>query len=1015
MKTPYKYIPFLCLGAVIGGCSDDNMRLPSEESGEQLPITLSAAYPTATRASDAGFEDGDNMGVYVLDYSGDIAEEITSDDIHAKNVKYSFNASDNSWTGTTTLYWSSNTTPADIIGYYPFISTINDETAVPFSVARRQDVADNTSQLGGYEGSDFLWAKAEKVMPTTSRVDLTCQHLMAGVRVTLAEGTGFSSGEWSSLDKQVLVSNVCPDAEVNLANGEVTVKSGSVISITPYKYNEDWRAVVVPQTIKANTNLISVSVDGVSYNLVKDTDFTYQSGKMHPFTITVNKRSAQGDYEFVLTDEAIIAWIDDVDFRDGLMRQYVTVNVDTAGTLAECIKKAGLNPATITALKVKGELSSADFGYIRENCEMLSAINLKETVTYGREDENNEKYVLPGQAFYELSTLTHVIFPEKIKKIGAQAFMGTNLMGSLVLPEGLEVLDYGVFNYCGNLMGTLTLPSTLRVIGGGAFTGAGLGGDLLLPPNLEAIGGDAFAGCNFTGELILPDSLKEIYEAAFAGLHFTGNLVLPQGLKVLLDRAFVGCTFTGYLTLPEGMVEIPSQAFLGCGFRGELKLPSTIRRLGSNAFEDNKFSKIIFPKNMNYIGSGCFKGNNRLSGTLTIPEGISAINYSTFADCNLLDEVIIGEDITKIEGDAFGRCYNLSSIVCNNPEPPVLTIYRFDGEYEAFNGIPKDNFTLQVPEKSVALYSQAKGWKEFKRISAYSNFVCRPATACALTNSHQETLVINSDGDWEVTHIPDWCSLSRTSGSGKTELNLTIKDMSKGSGNRSDYIEFSLKGTDFTTKCDVSQYDYQYAEDECITLQKATRGNGVNILFLGDGFDGEAISKGEYLELVNEQMEAFFGVEPYTTYRDYFNVYACISLSQETGVNTVNTWRNTRFQTLFTHSCSGTGNLMLDDIDAVFDYAVANSPLTGERMSQSVVILTLNSDEYGGSTSLTWNGSAVSICSRSTDPYPSDTRGIVQHEACGHAFGKLAEEKIAHNRYLTPGEGQTINEMHEKG
>ncbi len=1012
MNTPYKFFLFLCAGLSLISCSDDNLRSRSENSETQLPIILSASYPSSTRVSDSGFEDGDKMGVYVIDYNGDEQGNLSSADLHADNISFSFNASDNSWSGASTLYWTSNTTPADIIGYYPFVSNIDNPEVLSFSISRRQDLSGSENELGGYEESDFLWAMAEKVMPTSSRVNLTFNHLMAGVRISLAEGSGFSSGEWTKLSKDVLINNICPNAEINLSTGEVDVKSGKSVSISPYKYNEDWRGVVVPQTIKGNSTLISVTVDGITYNLKKTADFTYQSGKMHPFTITVNKNEATGDLQFLLSEEAVVAWIDDADFRDGLIRQYLTVSVEKGGTLKDAFGKAGLDPSSVTALKLVGELSEDDFSYMRTNCKMLSAVNLKETVTYS----GDEKYVIPGQAFYEVSTLTHVVFPEKVVRIGGQAFKGTSLFGSLILPEGLEILDNGVFYDCRNLIGSLYLPSSLRVIGGGAFQYTGLNGSLILPPHLETIGGDAFVECDFSGELVLPESLKEIYEGAFVGNNFTGNLVIPQGLTLLGDRAFEHSGFTGYLKLPEGMTEISNQIFFGCGFRGELKLPSTLKRIGNKAFANTKFSSIIFPKNLNYLGESSFSGCSRLSGTLTLPSGLQAINHSAFADCLLLDEVILSEDIIKVEGDAFGRCYNLSSIVCNNPKPPLLTTFKWDSNtYGAFDGIPKDNFTLQVPEKSIESYSRAEGWKEFKRIAAYSNFVCRPSTACALSNSHQETIVLNSDGAWRVTHIPSWCSLSRTNGNGKTELNLTITDLAKGTGDREGYIEFSLDGTEFTTKCTVSQFDYQYDENECIILQNHTRGNGIDVLFVGDGFDGKAISKGEYLDLVKEQMDAFFGVEPYTSYRDYFNVYACISLSQETGVNTANTWRNTRFNTLFTDGGNTGGSLVLDDIDAVFDYAVKYSPLSKDRLSQSLVIMTLNSDEYGGATNMSWTGAPVSICSRSNDPYPSDTRGIVQHEACGHAFGKLADEKISQNRYLTVGERQTIEGMQING
>ena len=105
--------------------------------------------------------------------------------------------------------------------------------------------------------------------------------------------------------------------------------------------------------------------------------------------------------------------------------------------------------------------------------------------------------------------------------------------------------------------------------------------------------------------------------------------------------------------------------------------------------------------------------------------------------------------------------------------------------------------------------------------------------------------------------MPDWCSLSQTSGNKKTELTLTIHEMEAGSEPRTGEIVFKLKDKDYTHKCTVSQYDYQYAEDEIITLQKATKGNngGLNLVFLGDGYDAKDISEGKYMEAMQEQVE----------------------------------------------------------------------------------------------------------------------------------------------------------------
>lgn len=1031
MKPTFKHIFALSLSVILTSCAEDVMNTPGSND-EKLPISISAAYPTATRASDAGFEDGDNMGIYVLDYNDDTPQGIADADIHAGNVRFRFDGTNNTWNGATTVYWSSSSTPADIIGYYPFSSSIDDASAVPFSISRRQDLTGDETSTGGYEASDFLWAKAEKAMPTSSRVDLTFRHLMAGIRVTLTEGSGFAEGEWRESEKNVLVSNIVPTATVNLSDGSVKAGDDNPISVTPYGYNGEWRAVVVPQTV-APGNIISVSIDGTSYNLVKGNAITYQSGKLHTFTITVNKRSASGDYEFKLTDEAITVWIDDVDFHDGIVRNYLTVNVENKGNLQEVIENTGYSTATITALKLTGEIDENDFQYMREKCPALRSLNLSEVTVW----DGNRENVIPAKAMYEKKTLSHVLFPDNLKIIGSAAFYRTGLIGSLIIPEGVEKVgeepfvedgtawgtDIGAFSYCDNLIGELSLPSTLKYIESGAFGNCRFTGSLILPQSLKVIGNSAFDANNFNGELNIPENIEIIGARAFYGNSFTGNLIIPSNIKKIYAYTFGNCKFNT-LVLPEHLIEIGKYAFDGCDLKGELLLPSSLKVINNRAFSDTKISSIFFPEGLEYIGDGAFMNCRYLRGEMEIPKKVARINDYLFKDCGLITGVKLHKDIISVGGAAFYGCHALTKIVCDNPAPPLIK-YLEDDRYAVlgwdirfpvspFDGISTVNVSLEVPKESVASYRSAKGWKEIGRISEHYNFVCQPASACALTTRHQETLILNSEGEWVITHKPDWCDISKTSGTGKAELTLTVNELSKGSGNRADYVEFSLKGTEFTTKCEVSQYDCQYGEDECITLQRATRGNGIDILFLGDGFDAEAISTGKYLDLVNEQMEAFFGVEPFTTYRDYFNVYACISLSQESGINTANTWRNTRFTTLYTIDCDGNGHLQPDDADYVFDYAVAKSPLVAEKMQQSLIIMSLNSDEYGSETTITWYGSPIAICCRG-DVYPMDTRGIIQHEACGHAFGKLAEERIVTNKYISGNEKSEIMDKQNMG
>lgn len=318
-------------------------------------------------------------------------------------------------------------------------------------------------------------------------------------------------------------------------------------------------------------------------------------------------------------------------------------------------------------------------------------------------------------------------------------------------------------------------------------------------------------------------------------------------------------------------------------------------------------------------------------------------------------------------------------------------------ESGAFDGVAKDNFTLEVPESAIQQYQAASGWKDFKRIAAHHELVCRPSVACALSTEHKQKLVINAEGEWEVASKPDWCEVSPASGNKKTEVTLTIKGMAKNADSRDGKVVFRLKNKDYTHECSVTQYGYEYGEDEWITLQKATKGNkgGINIVLLGDGFSAKDIASGEYLNDIKQEVEYFFGIEPYKTYRDYFNVYTAIPLSTESGVGTVNTIRYNRFNTTFT---GGVG--LKADYDEVFSYALGAPTVNKGNLNQTLIIIVPNSTDYGGICQMWEDGSAIAFCPKSTYGYPLDTRGVIQHEAGGHGFGKLGDEYIYHNAFI---------------
>lgn len=1006
----------------------------SENRENIISIAGSIDQEAVTRVNDDGFANGDVMGVYIVDYEGNIPGILKNKGNRADNVGFTFDEAGYRWNSAHDIYWKDRHTRIDVYGYYPY-SNPNSVSDYSFEVKSNQSKACNEGSMCDYEASDFLWGQVCGVEPTSNTIRLPLSHRMANARVTLIEGTGFSPDEWKQLNKQVVVSNTIVNSTIDLSTGTVTVDDQhEPTSIIPSNRGDEWRAIVVPQTIKAGTSLFNISIGGLPYRFAKKEDFEYVSGKMSNFGIKVDKKTPTGDYTLTLISESITKWENDLISHDAVSREYIIVN-STEGDLKECIRLNGNNPRQIRNLKITGTLNALDFYFMRDSMPSLQALNLKEVrIMPHAQDERCEVACkadqIPVDAFYTLAShsgkasLTNIILPDVLKSIGCRAFYGCrNLTGSLVIPEGVVDIQRGAFTGCKSLTGSLSLPSTLRYIGNyqsddgkiefdetkdegtdyyhGVFDGCGFTCELIIPDGVELIRGYAFANCTgLYGDLRLPHKLKRFGKSAFSNCkNLRGSLQIPSSITDIPENTFYRCGFDGSLVLHDGIISIGTNAFYGCHFKGELSLPKNLTVINENVFYGCDFSgKLNLPKSLISIGEKAFAYNWRLSGNVEFSEGLITIGEGAFAHCRGLEGLVFPKSLENIrsdsqneyDGGAFQGCYSIGSIVSKSEIPPYV-------QSGAFTGVPKDNFTLEVPEQSIIQYQSTIGWRDFKRIAAHHELVCRPAVACALSSRHQQTLVIDAESDWEVESKPEWCELSSNSGSKKSEITLTIKAFADNDGSREGEVVFRLKGKDYHHSCHVKQYGYQYSEDEYLTLQSCAgeRNRGINIVILGDGYDAKDIASGEYLNDMKEQIENFFAIEPYTTYRQYFNVYTAFPLSTESGVGTINTIRYNKFGTTFT---GGVG--LRCDYDAVFEYAL-NAPTVGKsNIDKTLIIIVPNSTDYGGICQMWESGAAIAFCPKSTYEYPFDSRGIIQHEAGGHGFGKLADEYIYHNEFI---------------
>lgn len=1018
-KHTLLYYMVALVAMLFTGCSDDFFGSSEQHDSNRIQLSGDIDQIAVTRVNDNGFCNGDVMGVYIVDYDGNTPGTLKVSGNRGDNVRHTFDEPNYKWSSAYDLFWKDKHTHIDVYGYYPFANPESIED-YQFEVQKDQSTTTSEGEMGGYEASDFLWGKVSDVAPTTSVIRLPLAHRMSNARVTLIQGSGFAEGEWANTKKIVLTANVARKASINLSTGEIKTAGSAESTMTiPSRVNDEWRTIVVPQTVAAGTTLFNITIGGVPYKFTKNEALTYVAGKMMNFGIKVDKQAGSGTYKLTLVSESITPWENDLVSHDATAKEYIVIN-STPGGLKNAITAANKDYTQVRNLKITGQINAKDFYFMRDSMLRLSALNLKEVRIkgWGKNEENEENMddQIPNSAFYFIQTvggsnsLNRIVLPDTLKSIGSNAFYGCKyLSGSLIIPEGVTEIKRGAFNGCIGLNGILSLPSTLKKLGnrgeddmgdegtdyyGGVFQNCrNLTGNLILPDNLELIRGYCFSGCSgLYGELRLPAKLKRMGNCAFSYCSgFSGSLSIPQGITALPSEAFHNCGFNGTLTLHDGITNIANDAFADCHFKGELHLPKSLKVISENVFCNNDFSgTLTLPSTLTHIGSNAFANNWRLMGVLDIPNEVESIGESAFSNCKMLEGIIFPESMETIRQGAFSDCFGITSIRCKGTMPAHI-------ESGAFNGVAKDNFTLEVPESAIAQYQAASGWCDFKRIAAHHELVCRPSVACALSTEHKQKLVVNAEGEWEVASKPDWCEVSPTSGNKKTEVTLTIKGMSKNADSRDGKVVFRLKDKDYTHECSVSQYGYEYGEDEWITLQKATKGNkgGINIVLLGDGFNAKDIASGEYLKNIKQEVEYFFGIEPYKTYRDYFNVYTAIPLSTESGVGTVNTIRYNRFNTTFT---GGVG--LKADYDEVFSYALGAPTVNKGNLNQTLIIIVPNSTDYGGICQMWEDGSAIAFCPQSTYGYPLDTRGVIQHEAGGHGFGKLGDEYIYHNAFI---------------
>jgi hypothetical protein len=216
-------------------------------------------------------------------------------------------------------------------------------------------------------------------------------------------------------------------------------------------------------------------------------------------------------------------------------------------------------------------------------------------------------------------------------------------------------IDPNAFRHCDSLA-LKTLPPNIDYIRQSAFVDCQSLALNELPPNIDYIGEEAFIGCHSLALTALPSGLKMIGKGAFSDCSSLALTALPSRLQKIDDRTFEECTALALETIPPNIHYIGQTSFRNCTslvLDKEGALPDTIMEIENYAFANcTSLALKKLPSELLVIGVGAFVNCTSLELT-ELPTNLKDIEYGAFAGCVQLSTETVGDDIRRINPEAF--------------------------------------------------------------------------------------------------------------------------------------------------------------------------------------------------------------------------------------------------------------------------------------------------------------------------------------------------------------------------
>ena len=360
----------------------------------------------------------------------------------------------------------------------------------------------------------------------------------------------------------------------------------------------------------------------------------------------------------------------------------------TSVTIPNSVTSIGLGAfygCSLTSVTIPKSVTSIVYAF--QGCNSLSSIKV-ESGNHYYDSRDNCNAIIETSSNTLMTGCKNTIIPNSVTSIGDNAFEGCNNLTNLTIPNSVTSIGSLAFFNCSSLT-SVTIPNTVTSIGMMSFDGC----NRLISVSVDIKNPLAIKDKTFSNRsnatLYVPSDCAEAYRAAEYWKEFKNIVEVDGGDESGLKDGdtFTSKTVEGVEMTFKVISTSEKTCQVGTGnaisidmdYSGSITIPETVNgckvtTVAFEAFSSSRISSVIIGNNVSKIDQNAFVSCQRLiSVTFPNNDGFS-LGYHPFQNCTSLETITLPKNLTSMDNNPFMGCSSLTSIGVEEDNPNFKSV-----------------------------------------------------------------------------------------------------------------------------------------------------------------------------------------------------------------------------------------------------------------------------------------------------------------------------------------------------